>query len=139
MPGVQCEHNPIDRYVADDSSLSGSSASEISRGGTTPYSSSGVHLSAVHNACKVSVFTWTGWLFISAETDGADKVKLARRASSSRSCLPDHTSREAMTCLSRHRSCTATPSRARSPPPSFPDDRHQAGGTPGVLDQPTPS
>ncbi|MBB5890635.1 uncharacterized PurR-regulated membrane protein YhhQ (DUF165 family) [Kutzneria kofuensis] len=42
--------------LADDSSASGFSASAISRGGTTPYSSSGVHFRAVHNACRVSVF-----------------------------------------------------------------------------------
>lgn len=112
MAGAQREHSPVGTYLPGGSSLPGSSAREISRGGMTPYNSSGVHLSAVHNACSVSVFIWAGWLFISAEIDGADKVKLARRASNSRRCLPDHTSREAMTCLSRHRSCTATPSRA---------------------------
>lgn len=93
--------------------VSGSSASETSRGGMTPYNSSGVHISAVHNACRVSAFIMTGSLFISAEIDGADKLKLARRARSSRSCLPVHTSREAITCLSRHRSRTVTPSRPR--------------------------
>jgi hypothetical protein len=43
-------------------------------------------------------------------------VKLARRARSSRNSLPVHTSREAITCLSRHRSSTAVPSRARPSP-----------------------
>jgi hypothetical protein len=125
-------------------SVSGSSANETSRGGVTPYSSFGVHCNAVHNACKVSVFIWTGSLFISAYTDGADKVKLARRARSSRSSLPVHTSREAITCLSRHRSCTARHAFPRLPvsgappgcrsPPSLPDEHRDSGGPPGVFE-----
>ena len=113
------------RQCSAGESFSSYSTNETSRGGVTPYSSSGVHFSAVHNACRVSVFIWTGSLLISAYTDGADKVKLARRARSSRSSLPVHTSREAITCLSRHRSCTATPSRAYlSPAPLVGADRH---------------
>lgn len=72
----------------------------------TPKSSLGVHSKAVHNAASVSNFTWLGFLFSNAETDGEDSSSPARSASRRRSCAPVHTSRAAITCRSLQPICT---------------------------------